>query len=629
MNRFPLPRPTPSAGSCAKRSGTARRQAGALRVTALASAVAAALLLAPLSQAQAQSRGARADAAVAAQAKKAFVPGRILVEAKAGVSDAQLEATLAVHGSRSLGKLHRMKTHVMTVPPGLSEEKLLERLARHPHIEFAELDELLPVEATTTNDPLLSSQWHLTKIAANSAWQSTNGSGTIIAILDTGVDASHPDVAGQIVPGWNIYDNNADTSDVYGHGTAVAGAAAAAGNNATGIASVSWGARVMPVRISGPDGYASLSTIAQGLTWAVENGARIANISYAASGSSTVRSAADRMREKGGVVTVSAGNTGAATGRASTDSLIVVSATSSSDARTSWSAYGADVDLAAPGASIYTTLRGGGYGNKSGTSFSAPIVAGAAALIKSMRPDFTSAQIEAALLSTAVDLGTAGRDDYYGHGRLDAGAAVLAAATKVTADTTPPSAAIAAPTGGTVSGSAAVSANASDNVGVAKVELLVNGKLVGTDTSAPFSFSWDTTSVSNGAATLSVVAYDAAGNSGLSAPVGVNVSNATSTTTTTTTVSAPDTTPPTVAILNPQGGIKINGNVDISASASDSGGLDWMQISIDGTVVASGKAESLGYKWAARRERPGAHTVTVTASDKAGNTASTSVVVYK
>src|SRR5690606_17195006 len=115
--------------------------------------------------------GARAEAAVEAQAKRAFVPGRILAEAKAGVSDAQFEATLAAHGGRSLGKLRGMNTHVMTVPPGQSEEKLLERLARHPHVEFAELDELLPVEATTTNDPLLSSQWHLPKIAANSAWQ--------------------------------------------------------------------------------------------------------------------------------------------------------------------------------------------------------------------------------------------------------------------------------------------------------------------------------------------------------------------------------------------------------------------------------------------------------------------------
>lgn len=619
MKSSPVTRPTHSASPHPGRVCTTHGQSGVLRATALAAALATALLLAP--QAQAQYRGPQAE--TAAQARPAFVPGRLLVEAKAGVSDAQLEAVLAAHGGRSLGRLRGLQTHVMAVPPGQSEEKVLERLARHPHVEFAELDTLLPVDSTTTNDPLLSSQWHLPKIAANSAWQSATGAGTIIAILDTGVDASHPDLAGQLVPGWNMYDDNADTSDVYGHGTPVAGTAAAAGNNATGVASVSWGARVMPVRISGPDGYASLSTIAQGLTWAVDNGARVANISYAASGSSTVRSAADRMRSKGGVVAVSAGNTGAATGRASTDSLIVVSATDSSDARTSWSSYGADVDLAAPGAGIYTTTRGGGYGGKSGTSFSAPIVAGVAALIKSLRPDFSSAQIESALLSTAIDLGAAGRDDYYGHGRVDAGAAVLAAASSMATDATPPTVAIDSPTGGLVSGSVEVAASATDNVGVARVDLMADGNLVGTDSSAPFSFVWDSTAVANGWATLSAIAYDDAGNSGLSAPVTVNVSNSTDT------PSAPDTTPPSLAISNPTNGAKVNGNVEVLASARDDGGIGWMQIAIDGVAVASGTTDTLRYKWAARLETRGAHTVTVTASDKTGNQASASVVVYK
>jgi subtilisin family serine protease len=626
MNRPFLPRPALSAESCAQRAGKARRQAGAFRVTALAGAVSAALLLAAPThaQAQGQSGGKPAEAAAAAQAKRAFVPGRILVEAKAGVSDAQFDATLAGHGGRSLGKLRGMKTRVMTVPPGQSEEKFLERLARHPHVEFAELDELLPVESITTNDPLITSQWHLPKIAANSAWQSATGAGTIIAILDTGVDASHPDLAGQLVPGWNMYDNNADTSDVYGHGTPVAGTAAAAGNNATGVASVSWGARIMPVRIAGPDGYASLSTIAQGLTWAVDNGARVANISYSASGSSTVRSAADKMRAKGGVVVVSAGNTGAATNGTQSDSLIVVSATGSTDARASWSSYGADVDLAAPGVNIYTTARGGSYANKNGTSFAAPVVAGVAALIKSLRPDFTAAQIEAALTSTALDLGTNGKDQYYGHGRVNAGAAVLAAAGAVAADTTPPKAAIAAPVGGTVSGSVTVSASASDNVGVTRVELLANGKLVGTDTSAPFSFAWDSKTVTNGSATLSVIAYDGAGNSGLSAPVAVTVSN-----TTTGTVTATDTKAPRVAILSPASGAKVKNNVNVSASGTDESGLEWMQIEINGVAVSSGTRESLAYKWNTSRERPGTHTVRVTARDKAGNSASTSTVVYK
>jgi hypothetical protein len=161
--------------------------------------------------------------------------------------------------------------------------------------------------------------------------------------------------------------------------------------------------------------------------------------------------------------------------------------------------------------------------------------------------------------------GAAGRDDYHGHGRLDAGAAVIAAAAQMTADTAPPSAAISAPTGGTVSGSVTIQANASDNVSVAREELLANGKLVGSDTSAPCSFAWDSTSVGNGTVTLSVVAFDDAGNSGLSVPVAVKVSNATE-------AVAPDAVPPTVTILNPANGARVSGTVKTSASASDKAG---------------------------------------------------------
>ena len=549
--------------------------------------------------------------------RPAFAPGRILVEAKAGVTDGQFKAAIAAHGGRSLGKLLGLRTHVVTLPPGLSEEAIADRLARHPHIKFAELDRLLPPVATTTNDPLLSNQWHLPKIAATNAWSMSTGTGTIIAILDTGVDASHPDLAAQLVPGWNFYDNNSDTSDVHGHGTGTAGTAAAAGNNGTGVASVAWSARIMPVRIAAPDGYAYFSTIAQGLTWAANSGARVANISYGVSSSSTVRSAADTMRSKGGVVVVSAGNSGADTGGTPSDSMVVVSATNSSDARTSWSSYGADVDLAAPGENIYTTARGGGYSYRSGTSFSAPIVAGAAALIKSMRPDFTAPQIEAALFSSADDLGATGKDAFYGYGRLNTAAALAATGTAPT-DTTAPSVNIAAPTGGTVTGTITVSVNATDNVGVTRVDLMIGGTTVGSDTSAPYSFVVNTATLSNGTASLSASAYDSAGNRGMSAPVSVAISNYVT-----------DTTAPTVAILSPSDGSKLGRMVNVQATASDSNGIAWAELTIDGEVVARNTGGTLKYKWNTRKVAPGAHTIAVSASDSAGNVASQSIVVIE
>jgi thermitase len=551
----------------------------------------------------------------------AFAAGRILVAPKAGVTDADFGAALAAHGAHSQGKLRGLNVHLVTLPPGQSESDTVAKLARHPLVKFAELDEVA-APAGTTNDPYLANEWHLPKIDALTAWNSSIGTGTIIAILDTGVDSTHPDLAAQVVPGWNAYDNNSNTADVYGHGTGVAGTAAAAANNATGVASVAWGARIMPIRITDSSGYAYWSVTAQGLTWAADNGARVANISFlGVAASSTVQSAAQYMRNKGGVVAVSAGNNGIDEGTPSTDTMIVVSATDSSDTKTSWSSYGAFVDLAAPGQGIYTTARGGGYQSASGTSFSSPIVAGVAALVKGMHPEFTAAQIESALFSSAVDLGATGKDTLYGYGRVSASGAV-AAAGSVPVDTTAPTVAIGAPTGGTVSGSVSVSVNASDNTGVARVELWANGQLVGTDTSSPYSFSWNSASVADGAATLTAAAYDAAGNTASSTPVAVTVANSST--------KVADTTPPTVAITNPGNGTKVGkGSVTVSASASDAGGLASVKLSIDGVTVASGNTGTLSYKWNTRNVAAGAHTISVSAQDTAGNTAPQSISVTK
>src|SRR5262249_46069930 len=141
-----------------------------------------------------------------------------------------------------------------------------------------------------------------------------------------GINASHPDLAARMVPGWNFYDNNANTTDVHGHGTAVAGGAAATLNNGVGVAAVAGAARLMPVRIADANAYAYWSTVAQGVTSAADNGARIANISYVGvAGSASVQSAANYMKSKGGLVIAAAGNNGIEETIAPTSSMIVVS----------------------------------------------------------------------------------------------------------------------------------------------------------------------------------------------------------------------------------------------------------------------------------------------------------------
>ncbi len=507
---------------------------------------------------------------------------------------------------------------MVSVPAG-TEQAAVGRLVRNPHVQFAEVDTLVEPDATVS-DPGFSSEWHLSKISAPAAWDTSVGSGITIAILDTGVDGTHPDLAPHLVAGWNFYDNNSNTSDVYGHGTAVAGAAAAAMNNGIGVAGVAGNANIMPVRISDPSGYALWSTIAQGLTWAADHGARVANISYSVAGSNTVISAANYFRSKGGVVAVSAGNTGAAASTSPTSSMLVVAATDSSDVRASFSTYGSFVSIAAPGVSIYTTANGGGYRYASGTSFSSPIVAGAAALILSRRPDYSPAQVDAALKGTATDLGAAGYDTYYGAGRVNAAAAVQQAVSSGSGDSSPPSVAIASPTGGSVSGTVTVAVNASDNVGVTRVELRANGATVATDTASPFQLAWNSAGVADGSVQLTAAAYDAAGNAAVSSPVSVTVANGTATT---------DTMPPSVAIASPSAGTTtVSGTVTVSINASDNVGVTRVELRANGSIVASGNTSPYQFSWNSATVPDGKATLSAAAYDAAGNSAvSTAVTV--
>ncbi len=548
-------------------------------------------------------------------APKQFAPGYVLVGKRTNSSEADFSTAIGSEG-RSLGRLKRLQIDVVSVPRG-SEQAAVKRLQRNPHVEFAEVDEAIAPEATP-NDPSFASEWHLPKIGAPAAWDVAIGTGVTIAILDTGVDGTHPDLAAQMAPGWNLYDNNSNTSDVYGHGTAVAGAAAAAMNNGTGIAGVAGGARIMPVRISDPSGYAMLSTIANGLTWAADHGARVANISYSVAGSATVINAANYFRSRGGVVLVSAGNTGAQDNTAPPPSMLVVAATASNDVRASFSTYGAFVSIAAPGVGIYTTANGGGYRSASGTSFSSPIVAGAAALVLSRRPDYSPAQVESVLKATATDLGPPGTDVYYGTGRLNAAAAVLQAAANGAGDSVAPSVAIASPTGGTVTGIVTASVSATDNISVTRVELRVNGDVVATDNALPYQLSWDSTSAADGGVQLTAAAFDASGNVALSAPIALTVSNTTT----------DDVTPPMVSIssLSAAAGF-VSGTVTATVQATDNVGVTRVDLMVNGSTVASGNVVPYQFSWNSTTVPDGKATITAVAYDAAGNSRTSAALV--
>ena len=293
-------------------------------------------------------------------------------------------------------------------------------------------------------------------------------------------------------------------------------------------------------------------------------------------------------------------------------------ATTSSDIRASWSSYGEFVDISAPGSGIWTTSRGGGYSAVSGTSFSSPTTAAVVGLMMAANPSLDPSQLEGLLLQTADDLGTEGFDIFYGHGRVNAAAAVQMAAGGQVADTQLPSVLIMNPTGGEVSGIVSVDVSAGDNVEVVRVDLSADGFFVASDNGRPYEFSWDSTLYSDGPLTLEAMAYDGAGNEGISSGVEVTILNQ---------GEVPDTTPPTITISQPEDGATVNKRVQIIVSAQDDEQVANLSLYVDGVWKAGGTSDSLSYRWNTRGLAKGWHTISATAEDAAHNSSSTSILV--
>jgi thermitase len=544
-----------------------------------------------------------------------FVKGRLLVRFAPSVLAGQAQDIIQSMQARRLEELPGIGVHVIQLPANASEVAFQNAFRQRSDVEFAELDHIRAHQQSTSvtpNDPEFAGEWHLAKIGAPQAWSVTTGSpGIIVAIADTGVDSTHPDLVSKMVAGWNVTNNNSDTRDVYGHGTMVAGTVAAASNNGIGVASIAWNCWIMPVRISQADGMAYDSTIASGITWAADHGARVVNVSYQVTGSGTVSAAAKYMAGKGGVVTVSAGNYSTFDSIANDPYMITVGASDPSDAMYSWSNTGTDIDLVAPGC-VTTTANGGGYTGACGTSFSAPVVAGVAALVMSSKPGLTASQITSILQSSADDLGSPGWDSTYGSGRVNAARAV-SGSSGVTADTQAPNVSFAAPLAGVVlSGTVSIQVSATDNVGVTALKITANGSTIGSSA----NFNWNTTSWPNGSYSLVATATDAAGNTA-STSRSVTINNAN--------VSVSDTTPPTVAITSPLSGA-ITGVATLTATAADNVGITKVQYYLDGALVGTATASPYSVKLNTKKVSSGAHSLLAKAYDAAGNVGTSGVV---
>lgn len=271
------------------------------------------------------------------------------------------------------------------------------------------------------NDPLFTSEWALPKIHAPQAWEQTRGdSGVVVAVIDTGVDLSHPDLVNQLVSGFDFVDYDSTPQDMNGHGTHCAGTIVALQNNSQGIAGLAPMSRVMPVRVLGADGSGTVSDVAAGMTYAVDHGAKILSLSLGSTAdSSALRDAVTYAHDHGVLVVCAAGNAGnvAKTYPAAIPGVLSVAATDPNDRRASFSSYGpAWVMVAAPGTNIVSLLPGGRYGTASGTSMATPFVAATAALVTaSMGLDTSPDTVMERIEKTATYVG-----DFVKYGRIDA-----------------------------------------------------------------------------------------------------------------------------------------------------------------------------------------------------------------
>ena len=320
--------------------------------------------------------------------------------------------------------LSELGVFILDIPANNLEEKLVE-LGNISGVGYVEPDYPVLAADTIPNDPSFPSQYGLTAIRAPQGWDLSSGSSSVtIAFMDSGVDLAHPELAGKIVPGYDFVNNDNVPQDDYGHGTHVAGIAAALGNNGLGIAGVSWGARIMPVKVLDSSGGGSVSGLAAGIVWAADHGAQIINMSLGTLSYSQVLQDAVTYADGNGILmTAASGNTNSnvVLYPARFPQVMAVAATDASNQRASFSNYGPEIDIAAPGDNILSLLPGG-YGILSGTSMATSYVSGLAAILFGYTNNPTAVRDD--LEATALDISPPGADIYTGAGLIQMDAAI-------------------------------------------------------------------------------------------------------------------------------------------------------------------------------------------------------------
>ena len=396
---------------------------------------------------------AASEAPASSGPASSYVPGEAILHLRDRSAVAAYRAELEARGITVLGAIPELGALQVAVPIGREQEALAE-LAADPRVEQAELNGVTRSQFVPDDTIYRDLQWSLRKIEMETAWDVTAGSSSVIvAVLDTGVDAGHPDLAGNVLAGYDFVNDDPDPSDDSSHGTFVAGVIAAHGDNGEGIAGIAWRSRILPVKILDAEGFGADAIVSKGIIYAVENKARVINLSSGATEPSRLLEEAVKFAERRGVLVVtSAGNTGDKKNEviypAAYPSVVAVAATDERDDVPAFSQRQPYVALAAPGVNIPgPAWRGAGRGDylmHSGTSAAAPHVSGVAALLLAVRSDLTVSELRSTLLENVDAISS--RDGGTGAGRLNAARAVAA----LRPSAVPPRAPVARPTATTV-----------------------------------------------------------------------------------------------------------------------------------------------------------------------------------
>lgn len=551
--------------------------------------------------------------------------GNVVARFRASASFAEAVGAMAAAHSEATASTAGSRLVLLRPAAGESVDDAVARLRADAAVEYAEPDVVVSAIASVTpNDGYYAGyQWNLPQLNLPAAWGTTTGSATvIIAVVDTGVDGTHPDLSGKITTGanagYNFVAGNTNTADDNSHGTFVAGIAAANSNNGTGMAGVCWSCKIMPVKVLDASGSGSSFNVASGIDWAVAHGANVINLSLGSPGGiAALQTAVDNAWNAGAVVVAASGNdNGPVLFPAAYANAIAVGSNNPSGARSSFSNLGPELDVMAPGSGtegapgeftndILSTLCtcstfAGGYGTGHGTSFAAPHVAGVVGLM--IAAGMTDkATITSKLKSTATDIGVAGFDSSTGYGRVNAAAAVGGT------DTSGPTANITSPANGaSVTGLLNIDASATDPSGVQKVRFWVDGTYLSYDMTAPYSKAWDTSLFKAGAHTLKIEALDMLNNSTIK--------------TISVTVVGGDVTAPTASITAPADGATVSGtSVNLAANATDAGGVQKVRFWADSTYLSYDTSAPYTRTWNTSSFTNGTHTLKIEALDWANN----------